>query len=326
MIRCLLIAAVLCGVQSYTSPLHPSPRIILGQLIDTFDVPFYCTLFVEFPSDAGTFMCGCVIISPGIVLSAAHCFQSEHERFAYASVRLYGQFRNKNRRLVVVDAQKVTIHPSYGPSKAYGDDLAVFQLPETAKEDSLPPLRLSTNPTEWGNLRSVDELFVVGVGRTEWQQTSFSAALSMGYPLVTSLSRRDCSHPMGFGDLNAWDPSVVATDLCAGPFDRCVQDRCEDSCSGDSGGPLYRPGTPPVLFGIVSRGTESCGIREGYPGIYSMNQISMMIQNIFSQNFTLATTNNMTATYVLSQNTEMSLATTTKRILFLLCGALLLSI
>jgi secreted trypsin-like serine protease len=266
---CLRLLFVFTVVQGMSSPLLASPRIILGNVANTFnDVPFYCTLFVEFPSDAGTFVCGCVVYAPGLVLTAAHCFQKQDENFVSASVRLYGPLSRPE--LLFLKPENVAVHPKYFPTSSLGDDLAFFRLPEIEGDVSVPPLVIATDRLEWDSLDPTDKLIVVGIGRT---QMGF---LSMGVPLATPLSRRDCAHPVGFGDLNAWDPSVVGDDLCAGPFEACVVQQygpiCQDSCSGDSGGPLFRQGNPPTLFGVVSRGTSDCGKKYSYPGIYSTLQ------------------------------------------------------
>ena len=70
-LHALVLLACVCGVASYER-VFPSPRVIFGREVDHFNVSFYCTLFVEFPSDAGTSLCGCIVFAPGVVLSAAH--------------------------------------------------------------------------------------------------------------------------------------------------------------------------------------------------------------------------------------------------------------
>ena len=81
---------------------------------------------------------------------------------------------------------------------------------------------------------------------------------------------------------------VVTVEMCAGVYNRTTYRRpiqitsrqicaggenAEDSCDGDSGGPLIKPGevnSRPryVQFGIVSFGPRSCGIR-GFPAVYT---------------------------------------------------------
>lgn len=61
---------------------------------------------------------------------------------------------------------------------------------------------------------------------------------------------------------------ILNTQLCAGGK------RGEDSCNGDSGGPLMtldtsNPRNPhQYLVGIVSFGPRQCGL-EGWPGVYT---------------------------------------------------------
>lgn len=63
-------------------------------------------------------------------------------------------------------------------------------------------------------------------------------------------------------------PNIKATQLCAGGV------KGQDSCGGDSGGPLMYPGSYGKLGvryvqrGIVSFGSKRCGIG-GFPGVYT---------------------------------------------------------
>ena len=277
------LALIYCvaGVAGYQR-VYPSPRIILGREVNQFNVSSYCTLFVEFPSDDGTSLCGCVVYAPGLALSAAHCFQKGaadfdgKEFFSAAHVRLYGQTHAVSAALTRVALSTVFVHPEHS-SVTLQNDIAVFRLP---MDSSTEYVELNENSANWDNLGSTDRLTVVGIGRVETGILSMVYAskgkldpLSLGIPLKASLSRRACLNPSGYGQLAPWSKEVTYGDICAGPFDPCVEGRCADSCNGDSGGPLYMrsedsPDGVTKLFGIVSRGWE-CGITGGYPGIYS---------------------------------------------------------
>ena len=279
---CFALLACALRVSGYER-VFPSPRVILGREVDQFNVSFYCTLFVEFASDAGTSLCGCVVHSPGVVLSAGHCFQKDSDDgsgvkdfFTAAHVRLYGQTHSVSAALTKLVNTEVFIHPQHS-SLSLRNDIAVFYLP---MDSSTASVTLNQRDMDWENLGPTDRLTVVGIGRTEKGVLSMEYnsegridPLSLGLPRESALSRRSCSDPVGYGELKPWPLSVTYGDICTGPFNPCVEGRCADSCQGDSGGPMYMrardsPDGVTKLFGIVSRGYK-CGIAGGYPGIYS---------------------------------------------------------
>jgi len=263
----LTCVAPLLGSAS-SAAMYASPRIILGSVSDNFNVSFYCTLFVDFPSDAGTSLCGCAIYSPGLAVSAAHCFKREDENFSNVRLRLYGKF-HKSQMLLTVKPERVFVHPDHS-FVSLQNDIAVFRVPETV--DSAPLLQVNELEETWEALSAQDELIVVGVGLMRSAKLALqyhTSSLSLGIPRETSLSRRDCDAPRGFGNLRPWAQSAHQGDLCAGPFAACEAGVCADSCQGDSGGPLFsRSTSPEILFGVVSRGAE-CGLFGGLPGIYT---------------------------------------------------------
>lgn len=257
--------------------LHASPRIILGESIGAFPVSFYCTLYVEFPSDSGTSLCGCAVIGNGKVISAAHCFsrvdasdESYKEMFSTASVRFYGSLGTSVAGLIRLHAEDVRLHPKHS-AVTLRNDIAVvrFQLPMTRTDPAKVILNLVE--TRWNSLGETDRLDVVGVGITQRGSLSGQDSFGLGIPHVTYLSRRDCENPTGYGDLLGWSRENHLGDVCAGPFSPCVDGRCADSCNGDSGGPLfYKSDNTTTILGIVSRGGK-CGYTGkdgGRPGIY----------------------------------------------------------
>lgn len=261
------IASLLCASDvSGHLHVHPSPRIILGQEVTGYSNSAYCTLYVEFSSDSGTGLCGCALLGQGGALSAAHCFVKEDpvdgslEFFRLAKVRLYGEATPADGSLLVVGGGQVNIHPDYS-SASLANDIAYLSLPSISLSR-----RIVVNDAErtWNSLTLRDALKVVGVGLDRFQK------YSLGVPKETYLSRRDCENPEGPGALRGWPYAAHLGDACAGPFHPCVDNRCGDSCSGDSGGPLFEENNGTVvLYGVVSRGHSDCGVKGGYPGIYT---------------------------------------------------------
>jgi len=275
-IVCIGVILGFCGKAVALDTWYPTPRVILGKEVSSFDVPFFCTLFVDFPSDAGTSLCGCVLIKPGVVLSAAHCFINlQSERFSSARIRLYGSMLESHPDVVTVRRDMVFVHPGYSVTNI-ANDVALFHAAEVTDAESIV---LNDSPGEWNRLGAQDKLSVVGIGKTESRENTFEYDWELrrivGIPHVSALSRRDCEDPgSGYGALQGYSVRVHQNDICAGPFFPCRDGLCADACGGDSGGPLYqttadaRAGNV-TLFGIVSRGPKVCGEEYGRPGIYS---------------------------------------------------------
>lgn len=271
----LLTLSSLCVVLGDVHHTRPSPRVVLGVEVDQFTTHFYCTLYVEFEDDGGTAVCGCALIRDGVALTAAHCLSradptapTYRQKPAAMYARLYGELNTSDGYLVRVDVGSVRVSQTYRFEDAY-HDLAAFALPFSGKGYIFNNVTINTRRSAWDALTHWDRVHVVGVGLDR------NEALSLGVPRETDLSRRSCSNPIGYGDLQAWDAVWYHDDICAGPFYPCEAGNvCADSCRGDSGGPLYQRlnnGTV-IIYGVVSRGMEKCGVPGslgGRPGIYT---------------------------------------------------------
>ena len=267
----LLLLGVLRGCGGVVNHIRPSARVILGQSVDHSTIPFYCKLFVEFPDDSGTSVCGCVLIKGEKAITAAHCLTrgdgNVHQFASAAFVRFYGDMAKTDDELTRLDLSRARIPSSFRYDDLY-HDIAVMYVPGAHQVDGVSDIALNSHRSAWDALTSWDPLRVVGVGLDR------NDALSLGMPRVAHLSRRSCSNPIGYGDLLPWI-SAHHDDICAGPFDPCDADsRCADSCRGDSGGPLYavQSNGTITVFGLVSRGMQDCGVTgnfNGRPGIYA---------------------------------------------------------
>lgn len=277
LVSSLVALLILDGASGFVHHTRPSARVIIGQNVDDHaTISFYCTLYVEFEDDAGTSICGCALIGDGRAVTAAHCVvrrdPSDPAYVEYASAayaRAYGPYaRLEGTGIVRVDLRTFRLPRTFRNEDLH-DDVAAFRVPGT------DPTDVVLNPTVavWDALSSWDKLHVVGVGLDR------NKALSLGAPREAHLSRRACADPVGFGDLLPWPASATRGDVCAGPFSPCDADeRCADSCRGDSGGPLYRreSGGTIRVFALVSRGNHICGVtgeRGGRPGIYAPTHV-----------------------------------------------------
>ncbi|KAF2898239.1 hypothetical protein ILUMI_07941 [Ignelater luminosus] len=246
-------------------------RIMGGEETKILEFPWMALLMYNFHngSHAG-FRCGGSVINNRYVLTAAHCVSISENLPIYLNKVRLGEWKistvedcdeefpsNCADPVIDLNIEEKIVHPQYklGEGK---NDIALLRLERNIEyTNSIRPICLPVG--ESPDPRSRSEMYVAGWGATE---NSSSSDVKLKLKLQIA-SRSYCNER-----LNSIG-GVDFTQICAGGK------RGEDSCKGDSGGPLMRSSTSenlnanPKWFqeGIVSRGIH-CGIR-GVPGIYA---------------------------------------------------------
>ncbi|KAK9871180.1 hypothetical protein WA026_011461 [Henosepilachna vigintioctopunctata] len=218
------VTLVLAVTSSHASILS---RIIGGYRVKIENFPF--TVFLR----VGNYKCAGTILTPSVIVTAAHCVSRSEEGFILAGaddISKYGVRVNVAGRI---------IHPLYN-KRPYDFDIALLKLEH--------PLVYSTRI---GNVklpkysRNIEVNNGTALG---WGQT-YNINENEDYLRAVDLSvQRVCKFVAGV--------KIQESMFCAGH-------PTKDTCKGDSGGPFVNNG---VLYGIVSFGTTTCA--SGQPGVF----------------------------------------------------------
>ena len=222
------------------------PRIFGGTPAQAGQDPWQVALVLA-NNSLNVAFCGGSLISPNVVITAAHCVDQGTLPRDINVVAGTVDLRLGGQRLAVA---RLEIHPDFNPAN-FDNDLALLFLAGSTAAGRIAPAAPSVEQSVG---RPRDMARVTGFGRTETSPNETVRRLrTLDVPIV---SRTDCNDPV------VWNGAVTANMFCAGY-------ESFGGCRGDSGGPLTVPvGGSRALLGIVSSGPRRCGRRNKY-GIYT---------------------------------------------------------
>jgi len=229
-----------------------TPRIIGGVDATAGSYPFFASLLV-----GGAHSCGGSLIAPDVILTAAHC-----KGLTSAHVGRHNRLDPDDDFDGITIASEIR-HPAYN-DLTYNYDFMILKLEQPSDN---PTMRINTDP----DLPAVgvpDGVKVVGFGLTDYYYdgTHGESANILQEVDMEALTNEECmqSKDTSNGDeamANGYEGLITGEMLCA-------QGDGEDSCLGDSGGPLMIQESGEYLqVGVVSWG-YGCGDSE-FPGVYS---------------------------------------------------------
>lgn len=253
-LRLLLVSAAVLGLAETTTvaaqEATPGGEIIGGTRADPGEYPFQVALLQHGVANPwGAQFCGGTLISPDTVLTAGHCVvgstPADIDILAGTNQLIAGDGRR-------VRARRIRLHPGYDDVNL-ANDIAVIQLGVNLPYPSVTP----AVPGQEG-------LYAPGTAATTIGWGVAGSTASSGYH---PHNLREVEVPVVSDPVcaDAYPGELIADQMvCAGD----MVDGGEDSCYGDSGGPLLVPDGPDWLqIGVVSTG-RGCA-RRAYPGIYT---------------------------------------------------------
>lgn len=224
-----------------------SNRIFGGKSVGNHEYPWLAALVYD---DCVRCRCGGVLVSHNVIATAAHCIL---DKFKMNKVRLGHADLNRTKEFEVVS---VTLHPDYDINDAGipDNDLALIKIAEDLVFDiAVKPICLPEKSDDsWQN----EIANVAGWGFTENLSLS-NVLLQVSLKFVNQSVCQADIRSKGVGNFTLTPSQICAQGLLG-----------EDSCMGDSGGPLmYLNRQHTVLIGITSFGTRQCD--SSVPGVYT---------------------------------------------------------
>lgn len=196
-------------------------------------------------------ICGATLIAPDIILTAAHCVVQPEFIGNYRVV--VGEYHLQDHmdtgETFYID--NIVTHPQYIVTNTYVDNDAMIMKISGRSNHEPVMLNMKHNVPKKEN-----RLTVMGWGSVDVK----------GEYLSNVLQEVDLNYLFKWECIKEGIKTITSNMLCA--FDQDRDNISEDSCYGDSGGPLIikKMNAQDLQVGIVSYGTEICA---EHPGIYT---------------------------------------------------------
>jgi len=221
------------------------PLVLGGERTGQGRLPFMVSLSLP-PANGKRFhFCGGSLISPLHVLTAAHCLDGSPFEVRIGSNDL--SMMESNSEILAV--KQTIIHPEFDMYTMANDIAIVVLASPSTKQPILLSGWVALDP-----LGADSRGLVAGWGATNPEATRYPDAMNSASVPIVSLDQ--CFRLYGY-------TLVDTTKMCVSVAEG------KDTCSGDSGGPLFipHPSLPDlyVQLGIVSWGSQPCG---STPAVY----------------------------------------------------------
>ena len=234
-------------------------RVIDGSRAKPGEYPFYTAVMDSQLGVINTLVCGGTLISERVVLSAAHC--TDTGAVDKVKVGAYGApgLGNQGEPFHTSNVIRKVNHPRYDPNTLQYD-VALYLLERPVTNEHLLNNMIKLDFDDTIDLRDGEQMTTVGLGYLDnnGRLPAYLQKVSLKY-----VANWRCR-------AKGW-PYISSDMMCATDPNGSSDGKNQDSCSGDSGGPLLvlRNGEYKQV-GIVSYGSNAgCGGSTQTPGVYS---------------------------------------------------------
>ncbi|XP_059177403.1 fibrinolytic enzyme, isozyme C-like [Physella acuta] len=243
-----VVCTLSSGAVALAETQGPAPKIVNGYESAPGARP-YIGSYQIFLDDTWQHICGCTLVTPNKVITAAHCvvaFPGIPWRVQFGSNQLFDQtsphvqYRN-------VSASEP--HEGYYPGDNYPNDIAIMTLERSVRiTDYVQLAKLSEHR---GYPYPGDTCLIVGWGKTKQFNPDYSPELREARTVV--LDTETCNNLFQTLAGDYYDPTLVADSNQV-----CLSDRSQSTgtkptaCFGDSGGPLMCGRGFKYLSGVTS--------------------------------------------------------------------------
>jgi len=222
--------------------LREKGRIVNGENSTTGQYPWVVSLR-EGDEHFSYAVCGGSLITPSIILTAAHCVGG----IRMADYNRFDQRDDVGVQRRYFNDSSIVVHENYSP-ETFQYDVALIHLDIPFEQPQII-VKINADP-DFPQTRSL-KLLVVG-----WGRTSYNGEVSntQQFARLDYIPNDEC--------LKRWQGNYITGDML------CAYGEGTDACQGDSGGPILtlNRAFEQVLVGVVSFGKECAS---DLPGVYA---------------------------------------------------------